>query len=85
MEFIFELVLEAISYVIQDVTISKTWLKTGFFILLFGSLTALFTFMSVSAYKKGNADNCVVTSIIAAVLGIGGLIGAIYGHKRDWI
>ena len=85
MEVIFEFILEVIFGVAFDDTRIKTWIKTGLFILLFGALTALFTFMSVSAYQKGNADGCVITAIMAAVLGIGGMIGAIYGHKRDWI
>ena len=85
MDSIFEVVLELIFGVVVDGARVKTWIKTGLFLLVFEAITAVFALMSIRAYQRGNTEGCVVTAIMATVVGIGGLIGAIYGHKRDWI
>lgn len=88
MEFLCELIFEVILEGIFEVTVRnpkvKTWTKTAFFILFSETVAGLIGWFSYQAYKNGNVSGGIGGVVIAVVLGIGFLIGSIYGHKRDW-
>lgn len=88
MEFLCELIFEIILEGVFGLTVKnpkvKTWVKTAFFVLFSEMVAGLIGWFSYQAYKNGNNSGGVGGVIIAVVLGIGFLAGAVYGHKRDW-
>ena len=88
MEFLYELIFEVILEGIFGATIEnpkvKTWFKTTVYLLIAEGVAILIGIASVSMYRNGNPSGAIVGGLIALALGIGFLIGAIYGHKRDW-
>ena len=83
-EFIFELILEGIFGVTIKNPRVKTWVKTMVYLLLAEGVVVLLGIAAVSMCRDGNKSGGIVCMVIAALLGIGFLIGGIYGHKRKW-
>ena len=88
MDFLYELIFEVILECVFGATIEnpkvKTWFKTTMYLLLAEGAAILIGIASVSMYRTGNISYAIVCGVIALALGIGFLIGGIYGHKRDW-
>lgn len=82
-EFILEVILEGIFGLTVKNPKAKTWVKTAVFLIISQLLTAALAWLTVDVWKAGN-DGWIVVAIIAAVWSIGALIGAFYGHKRNW-
>lgn len=83
-EFIFELVLEGIFGLTVKNPRVKTWVKTVAFLIISQLFTAAFAWLTLQAWKTDN-DGWIVVAIMAAAWCIGTVIGAIHGHKRNWI
>ena len=83
-EFIFELILEGIFGVTVKNPSVKTWVKTTVYLLLAEGVTVLLGIAAVSMCRDGNTSGGIGCMVIAVLLGIGFLIGGIYGHKRNW-
>lgn len=49
-----------------------------------GGVVVLLGIAAVSMCRDGNTSGGIVCMVIAALLGIGFLIGGICGHKRKW-
>lgn len=88
MEFLYELIFEVLLEGVFGATIEnpkvKTWFKTVMFLLVAEGVAAVCGMASVSAYRNGNMSGAIICGMIALALGIGFLIGAIYGHKKNW-
>jgi len=85
MEDLFEFVLELLFGVLDAASNTKTWIKTATFLLITESIAGFCGFISIRAYQQGNVEGCGAMAILAALVGIGSIISAIYLHKRDWI
>ena len=83
-EFIFELILEGIFGVTIKNPRVKTWVKTMVYLLLAEGVVVLLGIAAVSMCRDGNTSGGIGCMVIAVLLGIGFLIGGIYGHKRNW-
>lgn len=88
MDFIAELICEVILEGIFAVTVEnprvKTWIKTTVFLVFSQLFTGLFIWMTVDAWRDQN-NGWIIVGIIAAIWAIGTIIGAVRGHKRNWI
>ncbi len=88
MDFICELIFEIIFEGIFSLTVKnpkvKTWTKTVVFLLFAEAIAGFVAWMSVKTYLNGNASGGIGCGVMAAILGIGFVIGAVYGHKRNW-
>lgn len=58
--------------------------KTVYFVVLSEAVAAVFAFLSWRVFQQGNTSGAIAGWIISGALAIGFLIGAIYGHKKDW-
>ena len=83
-ELIFEIILEGFFGLTVKNPKAKTWFKTVVFLLFAEAIAGLFIWMSVSTYQSGNISGGIGCGIVCAILAIGFLAAAIYGHKRDW-
>ena len=83
-ELIFEIILEGLFGLTVKNPKVKTWTKTAIFLLFSELIAAGLLFCGVKALYKDNTDGGIVVIVMSAVLAIGFIAGAIYGHKRDW-
>ena len=83
-EFVFTAVLEGIFGLTVKNPKVKTWVKTLVFLLLAEGVALAIGILSFLSFKNGNTSGGIGCMVIAVLLGIGFLIGGIYGHKRDW-
>ena len=82
-ELIFEIVLEGFFGLTVENPKAKTWTKTVCFLLLAEGFAGAMVWLSVEACLEGNVSGGIVVGIIAA-WAVGSLVGAVYGHKRNW-
>ena len=83
-ELIFEIVLEGFFGLTVENPKAKTWTKTVCFLLLAEGFAGAMVWLSVEACLEGNVSGGIVVGIIAAAWAVGSLVGAVYGHKRNW-
>ena len=83
-ELFFEIILEGFFGLTVENPKAKTWTKTVCFLLLAEGFAGVMVWLSVEAYLEGNVSGSIGVGIIAAAWAVGTLIGAVYGHKRNW-
>lgn len=83
-ELIFEIILEGFFGLTVENPKAKTWTKTVIFLLFAEGMSAFLIWIGTKTYLDGNTSGGVVCIIISVAMAIGFLIGAIYGHKRNW-
>lgn len=83
-ELIFEIILEGIFGLTVNNPKVKTWVKTAVFLILSEAVAGLFLWLSFAAPAEAGPVGDVVCRVVAIALGVGFLIAAVYGHKRDW-
>ena len=83
-ELIFEIVLEGVFGLTVKNPKVKTWTKTALFLLLSELIAAYLLYSGVAVLHRDNTEGGIVVIVMATMLAIGFVAGAIYGHKRDW-
>ena len=82
-EIIFEVIVEGIFSVTFDNPKVKTWVKTLIFSLMVHTITALLVWGAVALFREKDSAWYVLAGL-AAVWGIGMLIGTICAHRKGW-
>lgn len=87
MDFIAEFICEVILEGLFELTVNnpriKLWIRTVIFVIFTQTLTVLFSIGAVSLYSSGEGY-WYIMAVIAAIWGIGMLIGTILCHKKGW-
>lgn len=80
---IYMLILLVMSSVLEDKD-EKLWKKTAFFLVTSQVFPVLMVISGVSAICNGNVGGGIAILILGAVVSVGFVAGAVYGHKRGW-
>lgn len=79
---IYMLILLVMPSVLEDKD-EKLWKKTAFFLVISQVIPVLMVISGVSAIRRGSVGGIAIL-ILGAVVSVGFVAGAVYGHKRGW-